>query len=855
MANYSVDNLEIEIKSNSDKATASINKLTKAFQDLSKALGVDKLKTASSELKNVSSGIDDVGLRDIQKRYDTVINRIKALTKERAKLQKASKNTSKISQQLTSAKSERDFLFQSGQEMALPQDFGDIATKKDILRVKIAQVKSDLKDALGAEVQNPKKIAALTQEYQNLNQELKKVKQYGKGIVKQTVAMFMRSVKLRAVNTAVRVVVNSLKEGLSNLYQWSKLGNGRFAPIVDNASNAILRFKNSLASAMAPIIEKALPLITQLIDAFARLNDKLAQGFAFLTGQSTYYRYLTDATKEYTTAAKAAKSTTLGFDELNIISEDFDSGTNGNYGDMFEIADLDKSAKWWAGIIAAAGIVGGIIASWKISQAFSSALDTLTDLSKGKKIAIGLTMMITGLAVEASGMYNIGKGDASTKNIIKSAIGAALGIAGSLIVFGTGPLGWAIGIGATLTVGIASLILGYKAKKKAEWEASAYGKIHAEIQKKLDEVSQESYNIKVRLGEITGEIDADTMANLSTARGIIEEIFTLDGMENKTAIEIDIIKRLISELNGLGLPNVQLQFDDLTGRVKGSKQAILETIDALEREYQLEAYKEAYVATLREQANAEKNYTEALEAQKAAQHELNVVTERANFVNDERTRLSEYVTWLEDQELQYTEEYRAEYEKLTEETIPNLNKEYKELTKTKGEFQEQVDEANKTLKESESVYSAATKEAEYWRDKTVSYAQDVSSAIRSALDAAKNLKFDSTSLMSDEEIFALKGVKGYASGGHPTSGQLFLANEGSAPEMVGRIGGKTTVATNDDIVKAVSSGVYNAVVSAMSQNNGGSFNLYIDGKQVRAAVNKANKNAGATIATGGLVYG
>ena len=34
--NDRVDNLEIEIKSNSDKATASINKLTKAFQDLSK---------------------------------------------------------------------------------------------------------------------------------------------------------------------------------------------------------------------------------------------------------------------------------------------------------------------------------------------------------------------------------------------------------------------------------------------------------------------------------------------------------------------------------------------------------------------------------------------------------------------------------------------------------------------------------------------------------------------------------------------------------------------------------------------------------------------------------------------------
>lgn len=54
----------------------------------------------------------------------------------------------------------------------------------------------------------------------------------------------------------------------------------------------------------------------------------------------------------------------------------------------------------------------------------------------------------------------------------------------------------------------------------------------------------------------------------------------------------------------------------------------------------------------------------------------------------------------------------------------------------------------------------------------------------------------------------------YASGGFPDVGQLFIAREAGA-EMVGSIGGRAAVANNDQIVEAISHGVYQAVVSAM----------------------------------------
>lgn len=57
-------------------------------------------------------------------------------------------------------------------------------------------------------------------------------------------------------------------------------------------------------------------------------------------------------------------------------------------------------------------------------------------------------------------------------------------------------------------------------------------------------------------------------------------------------------------------------------------------------------------------------------------------------------------------------------------------------------------------------------------------------------------------------------------GGFPAEGQMFVARE-AGPEMVGSIGNRTAVANNDQIVEAVSRGVYQAVVSAMGQSGGG----------------------------------
>lgn len=85
-------------------------------------------------------------------------------------------------------------------------------------------------------------------------------------------------------------------------------------------------------------------------------------------------------------------------------------------------------------------------------------------------------------------------------------------------------------------------------------------------------------------------------------------------------------------------------------------------------------------------------------------------------------------------------------------------------------------------------------------------------------------------------------VSWYASGGFPDMGEMFIARE-AGPELVGRIGNKTTVANNDQIVAGISAGVRNAndevvnavfaisrqIITAINENGG---DVYLDGAKV-----------------------
>lgn len=95
-----------------------------------------------------------------------------------------------------------------------------------------------------------------------------------------------------------------------------------------------------------------------------------------------------------------------------------------------------------------------------------------------------------------------------------------------------------------------------------------------------------------------------------------------------------------------------------------------------------------------------------------------------------------------------------------------------------------------------------------------------------------------------------------ASGGMVDSGQLFLARE-AGPELVAQYGGRSAVMNNQQIVQAVSDGVYRAVSQAMAQQNQTEKviqnHIYLDRKELTTQVQEQMNSNGADI-FGTVVY-
>jgi len=97
-------------------------------------------------------------------------------------------------------------------------------------------------------------------------------------------------------------------------------------------------------------------------------------------------------------------------------------------------------------------------------------------------------------------------------------------------------------------------------------------------------------------------------------------------------------------------------------------------------------------------------------------------------------------------------------------------------------------------------------------------------------------------------------VSWYKDGGYPGVGELFVARE-AGPEMVGKMGNRTTVANNQQIVEGISEGVYAAVLAAMRQSEGNgpvAVDVYLDGRRVTSSVEKRQHERGATIMRNGV---
>lgn len=671
-----------------------------------------------------------------------------------------------------------------------------------------------------------------------------------------------RTLSLMAFRAVVRTMLRLTKEGIQNLAQYSKETDTAFNGSMSRMLSSVTQMKNAFASATAATIQAAEPYVTKVINWLIEGFNKISMATAALFGQETFYKAI-PVTEDYaasldkvTNNAKELKRQLLGIDELNILSDSNSGSTTGNAdpSDMFTIERVenyrDEANKLLADFQEILKIVGWIatgVAGWKVSSSIANVLSNLTTVSKSAvlKKGLGITLMLTGLSMEYDGAVGLFSGENTLQNYIKTALGAALGVGGSLLVFGTGPLGWTVGIGITIVALIAAEM---KAEENA-YKDSEFFKTLQEFEKRIAETDEIVKRINVNIETRYSEYSA-IKAEYASYIAMLDEIFRLEEIPEKSVHELELMSNYVNIINGLGLDGLYLTFDKTTGKILETKEAIYEVVAALQEQARTEAaysamvqiYKDRYTAVA-ELAKQQSALADATDLVKRKQDEYNAVFEeyRQALING-TPGVERYWDTLD--KLQWEIDDAKESQTALTAAVNDAKTAIAECDNQIGFFENELVGLKNQANVLQSPFDNAT------------------SAVKRFKDALKNIVLPDPSDLNALADFnnragggiRINGIREYATGGFPTTGEMFIARE-AGPEMIGRIGGRTAVANNDQIVASIRGGVQDAnegviaaiysmareIVTAV-ESTGGDVNM--DGNKVgELTTNAQNRRA------------
>ena len=467
--------------------------------------------------------------------------------------------------------------------------------------------------------------------------------------------------------------------------------------------------------------------------------------------------------------------------------------------------------------------------------------------------AVTLALTVTGLSLAWSAGKDLANGDA-VSGIPKSVASAILlSIAGNNI---GGSAGAVVGLGISLVAQILSFAVQANANAEAEHAANKQKFLDATGLGDIKATSQGNYEwamdllVKFKSIDIENPL-GDSSANFTAARDLIDQIFTLDGKENKTADEIATMISLIKDLNALNIDGLQLEYDDLTRGVNMTRDAVQEVIDKQEELAMSTALRDLKTELMKEKIKIEVELAGEEGALKKAQ------TTKSGL----QTQITEVEQHLKNATNDYTNYINEMVGKGFSETTIMATEQYKLLESNMLTYQDQYNLLMDQMNATDDVINTTKSAINKLRDASDEAGKKIG-VINSKLVEMTKKTYSVTigvNYVEDQKL----GVKGLmsevsakAAGGYVPNGQMFIAREAGA-ELVGSIGGRTAVANNDQIVEAVSEGVYAAMSAAMSNGNQQSqpVLVYLDGKQIYASVQNTKKEKGATIGTGGLIYG
>lgn len=780
-----IDQLQIEIETKSEKAEQGLNKLKSTLQSLNKVAQSAGLDATCKKLEKISS-LDFSNLSSFSK----IAQATKPLQDMQENLQSFTDSAARMQDGIgvsldTNGISDAAEVLQtvSSDMQALPTEVSstvkvegaDEAQKElDSVAVSVDKIPKETKTIIdvenlglaGSEAKQLKtKLDGTSGAAKRLSSNLNSVGKNALQSMKKATKGVSQLLKIVLIYggafRAVQMVTNGVSEGLQNISKY----NAETAASMSKLSTMSLYLKNSIGAALYPVIVAITPALQKMTNAIVRALNSVNQFIAAWTGEDKFIK-----AKEYVqeygeTAKKTAakiKRSFAGIDEITVIGQkDSSSGSNTpDYSKMFETAPISEKVS-------------------SVVENIKKNLDNLKYILGGALLVIGAILTFSGanipigLGLMAAGAYTLGSAvsedwnsvslnvESKMESLLKIlAIGAM--VIGAILTFSGAsvPLGIALMVGGALALATAVTLDWDGLPKKIKIIMTEIGIVVGTLLLVLGTVLAFS-GVALPLG--IGLMVAGALS-LGTAIALGWDILPTK-IKNALSIMFAVISGLLIVIgvvicfSGAGLPlgialiilgatllvaAVALNWDWVKDKVKMVLSALFSIISAAGMVLGVILCLSGVGIPIG--LALIKLGAEGIE--RAAKWDDNAVTTN---VKNSLDKIKKTISGWWD----------------------SLKKWWSGLSLSQINFKM-------------PHFTWTSQPAEGWIAKTLS-----------ALSLPTSLP--------------KLNVSWYANGGFPKAGELFFANEnGIAPEMVGTIGNRTAVANNDQIVAGIQGGVYAA---------------------------------------------
>ena len=657
-------------------------------------------------------------------------------------------------------------------------------------------------------------LNALIQQTQATKEATKASEEFGK----RTSSAFNRVGRIAStmlIRTAIRSIIKSFGEAWESVYQFSKAMGGEFAQSMDRIKGLLKGAAINLTTAFAPAISALLPIV----NAVAAAVNYLANAIQWLLSLFGLGSGLFGATAEQIGAIGGAAGGSAGkvkemlasFDELNVISGASGGGGGGGGGanpltsiisdEMAAITTLAGEAMLALGLILAftghpliggalialgvAGIVGPIATNWdNLASEIKEQIVTIMAIAGTSMLALGMIIAMTGanlplgIGLMIAGVANIGGAVALSWNLddqikmkiatITAFVSGALLAIGALFAFTGANIPLGIGLMAAGAVGLASAItLSWGLDTQLKYRLAILTAVIGGALLAVGAIiAFTGVNIPLGIGlmaagavslgsavAVSWGLEGELKSTINTLEGIVGgALLVVGALLTFTGANIPLGLGLMAA-GGISLAAaIAPNWDSIVGSINGAMESVRKFI-----------------------VNAWKDITTAIDDAWAT-----------------------VVQWFD----------------------KNISQKVSSAWNAVGNFFSGL--WNDISTWAQNTWSSVT---DWWNNGIGGWISNAWSSVSGTLSAAFapiNQALDwlarlfgyngdtiSVSVLLSWINQGSSGGHGFAEGGFPETGSIFLARE-AGPELVGTLGGRTAVANNDQIVEGIRKGVSDA---------------------------------------------